>query len=131
MGSVHTAIIDIDEDIGAGKAKVIFRCSGIGGSTDDRAAKIVSENAVARGFDLLDAGESGDGGKKAGRDAGAPSGAGAPSEVDSEDGAEGRTVFSEDFQAEARQLHKSRGAGVREAKNVELSWSVEFGFGPV
>src|SRR3989442_15004080 len=108
MGSVHTAIIDIDEDIGAGKAKVIFRCSGIGGSTDDRAAEIVGENAVARGFDLLDAGEAGGGGKKAGRDAGAPShagagrGAGAASEVDSEDGAEGRTVFSKDFQAEAR-----------------------------
>ena len=44
---------------------------------------------------------------------------------------EGRTVFSEDFDAEARQFYNSRGAGVREEKNVELSWSVEFDFGPV
>jgi hypothetical protein len=61
MGRVHAGVVDVDENVGAGEAEVVFRGDGVGIDADGGAGEIVGGAADGGGFDFLDAREAGEG----------------------------------------------------------------------
>ena len=60
MVGIHASVVDVDENVGAGQAKIVIWCDCVGGNTDGGAAEVVGGNTHAGQFDLLHTGQTGE-----------------------------------------------------------------------